>query len=166
MTPEKIVEQHVFANVNPFVYPMIKAGAETACYMFDLDEDEYFSLFESQDYEQAVRDWIDNLYIKNIKNIPEICGERDIESASVLDLRASLESEGDWEDFANEYNIEPYTREVYEHWIVSDWLARQLESQGETVVDFGAGCRVWCRTTTGQAISMDYVIQKIAEEDC
>lgn len=161
MTPEKIVEQHVFANANPFVYPMIKAGVETACYMFDLDEDEYFSLFESQDYEQAVRDWIDDLDdLADVRADAWIEGEYTKE-----DLIKELESEGDWEDFANEYNIEPYTREVFEHWIVSDWLARQLESQGETVVDFGAGCRVWCRTTTGQAISMDYVIQKIAEEE-
>lgn len=161
MTPEKIVEQHVFANANPFVYPMIKAGVETACYMFDLDEDEYFSLFESQDYEQAVRDWIDDLDdLADVRADAWIEGEYTKE-----DLIKELESEGDWEDFANEYNIEPYTREVFEHWIVSDWLARQLESQGETVVDFGAGCRVWCRTTTGQAISMDYVIQKIVEEE-
>lgn len=56
----------------------------------------------------------------------------------------------------------PDGAEVYEHWIVSDWLAARLIEAGETVVRDVAGLTVWGRCTTGQAISMDGVIQRIA----
>ena len=55
---------------------------------------------------------------------------------------------------------EPQYDEVYEHWAVSDWFARKLKDQGETVVEF-ADFNVWCRMTTGQAIYMDSVIRRI-----
>jgi hypothetical protein len=58
----------------------------------------------------------------------------------------------------------PDGSEVYEHWIVSTYLAGKLREHGETVVDDVAGLTVWGRCTTGQAISMDYVIQQIAVE--
>lgn len=50
--------------------------------------------------------------------------------------------------------------EVYEHWIVSDWLGRQLEKRGEIVGEF-KGLTIWGRTCTGQAIFLDEVIQEI-----
>ena len=60
--------------------------------------------------------------------------------------------------------IEPFEREVFEHWIVSDWLADKLEERGEKVDRDFAGMTVWARTTTGQAISMDYVIEQITAD--
>jgi hypothetical protein len=60
-----------------------------------------------------------------------------------------------------EHDIEPYEWEVYEHWIVSDWLAGKLEEQGEKVDRDFAGLTVWARTTTGQAILLDSVIERI-----
>lgn len=60
--------------------------------------------------------------------------------------------------------IEPYAREVFEHWIVSDWLADELEKRGEKVVRDFAGMTIWARTTTGQAIYADAVMEAIATE--
>ena len=60
--------------------------------------------------------------------------------------------------------IDPYQREVYEHWIVSDWLAEQLEAKGEKVDHDFAGLTVWARTTTGQGIASDSVIIEICDE--
>ncbi len=74
----------------------------------------------------------------------------------------------DWYDTAQEgceaNDIEPYQWEVYEHWIVSDWLADQLAAKGEKVDKDFAGLTVWARTTTGQAIAMDSVIQAITAD--
>ena len=53
--------------------------------------------------------------------------------------------------------------EVYEHWIVSSHLAYKLQEHGQTVKDF-FGLTLWCRCCTGQAISMDHVIQEIYKE--
>jgi len=58
-------------------------------------------------------------------------------------------------------HIEPYQREVFEHWIVSDWLADRLSEQGEKVDKDFAGLTVWARTTTGQGIANDSVIERI-----
>lgn len=69
--------------------------------------------------------------------------------------------DGDWSALCGAEDIEPYEREVYEHWIVSDWLADKLEAKGEKVDRDFAGLTVWARTTTGQSIAIDGVIEDI-----
>jgi len=66
-----------------------------------------------------------------------------------------------WQDLCERLDIEPYQREVYEHWIVSDWLADKLAERGEKVDKDFAGLIVWARTTTGQGIASDSVIEAI-----
>lgn len=66
--------------------------------------------------------------------------------------------------------LEPYQWEIFEHWIVDQWLAEKLAEKGERVdMDFEGLC-VWGRTCTGQAVSMDSVICEIydgsARLDC
>ena len=51
--------------------------------------------------------------------------------------------------------------EVFEWWLVSPYLARELKQQGEVIID-ALGCYWWGRQSSGQAICMDSVIQKIA----
>lgn len=63
----------------------------------------------------------------------------------------------------NEQGEEEYI-DVYEYWAVSSWLAHKLEVQGEIVENDFYGLCVWGRTTTGQAISMDYVIREILNQ--
>jgi len=73
----------------------------------------------------------------------------------------------DWQELCEDEGIDAndYRPDVYEHWLVSNWLAGKLENHGEKVIrDFFGFNAVWCRTTTGQMISMDSVIWKIAEE--
>ena len=59
----------------------------------------------------------------------------------------------------------PNSEEVLEHWIVSDWLAEKLESKGELIERSFYNPTIWGRTTSGQAITMDGVIQEISEEN-
>lgn len=67
----------------------------------------------------------------------------------------------DAEEVCDIEGIEPYEREIYEHWLVSPWLGRKLEAMGERVdLDFHGLC-IWGRTTTGQAIYMDECIQSL-----
>lgn len=54
--------------------------------------------------------------------------------------------------------------EIYEHWIVSDWLAEKLESKGEAICKDFYGLTVWGRATTGQSIDLDGVISEIHKE--
>lgn len=60
--------------------------------------------------------------------------------------------------------IDPYEHEILEHWFVSDRLADHLERHGERIVRDFAGHCVWGRTTSGQAIKLDPVIETIFAE--
>ena len=53
--------------------------------------------------------------------------------------------------------------EVFEYWIVSDWLADKLKARDEVVFEF-FGLTIWGRTTTDQAIYCDYDIQEITKK--
>ena len=59
-------------------------------------------------------------------------------------------------------NTEEYD-EVFEWWLVTPYLAELLKGNGEIILaDYD--CYWWGRTTAGQALYMDYVIQKIAQQ--
>ena len=47
--------------------------------------------------------------------------------------------------------------EIYEWWMVSNWLADKLDEMGECILDGN----IWGRCTTGQAIMMDGIIEKL-----
>ena len=64
-----------------------------------------------------------------------------------------------WDTIAN---TEEYD-EVLEWWLVTPYIAELLKGNGEVILaDYD--CYWWGRTTTGQALYMDYVIQKIAQQ--
>lgn len=69
--------------------------------------------------------------------------------------------ETSWENICADEDIEPYDREVFEHWAVSEWLADKLIAKGEKVDKDFAGLCVWARTTSGQIIAADSVIERI-----
>src|SRR5215469_1983717 len=54
-------------------------------------------------------------------------------------------------------------QEIFEWWLISPWLGKKLLMEGDPVIDNGYGVW-WGRTTTGQAISLDYIIEKIFDE--
>jgi hypothetical protein len=51
--------------------------------------------------------------------------------------------------------------EIFEYWLVSEWLAKKLADAGEAVILDFYGRSVWGRCTTGQACYMDHVIAEI-----
>ena len=51
--------------------------------------------------------------------------------------------------------------EVYEHWLVSDWLLEKLKEQEEPILETDYETW-WGRTCSGQAIKLDYNIQELA----
>jgi hypothetical protein len=64
----------------------------------------------------------------------------------------------------DDWCIEERHNEALEHWIVSDYLADRLEEHGEIIVRDFFGLTIWGRCCSGQAISIDGVIQRIYEE--
>lgn len=86
----------------------------------------------------------------------------DYESAA-LDAGWSADTEDTPEDFCFGESIEPYEREPLEFWAVSNYLANALIEHDEKVVKNFAGLNIWARCTSGQAIFLDCVIEKIAD---
>jgi hypothetical protein len=68
-----------------------------------------------------------------------------------------------WRQCCLENHIDPDRNEVYEHWLVSRFLARKLENKGEVVGEF-LGMTIFGRCTTGQSLYCDSVFQEIARE--
>ncbi|WP_367389062.1 hypothetical protein [Lewinella sp. LCG006] len=78
--------------------------------------------------------------------------------------------ETDWQELdvherlnlAQAEGFEAQPQEIFEWWLVSDWLASKLKEFEEPVLDCDYGTW-WGRTCTGQAISMDWIIRRIVE---
>ena len=51
--------------------------------------------------------------------------------------------------------------EIMEWWLVTPYMAELLKEKGEVILS-DYGCYWWGRTTSGQALYMDGVIQEIA----
>lgn len=60
----------------------------------------------------------------------------------------------------NSEECEDNMQEIYEWWLVSEWLYNMLKKESQPVLNI-FGCYYWGRTCTGQAIYMDYLIEKI-----
>lgn len=111
----------------------------------------------------ASYDDIINMYVDNSEKIEELQNKIDeIEENEELteDQENEIsELEERIEELAQE---EEEPQEIFEWWVVSDWLADKLEEAGEPILksDYETW---WGRTTTGQSISMDYVIQNIVK---
>lgn len=120
------------------------------------------------DYEEAVAD-----YIRSMERVEvvELLDSRGVEYSGGdktetlrTELLADIDGDEGAEDFGRDARVDPYDREVFEHWLVSDWLAGKLTAAGEKCDKDFAGLTVWARCTTGQSIVLDGVMQSIALE--
>ena len=60
------------------------------------------------------------------------------------------------------YPIYEADEDVMEWWLVTPYMARLLRNESEIVLE-NLGCHWWGRTSTGQAIYLDYVIGEICK---
>lgn len=164
-TPEQLVQHHVFALVSSLV-STLAAGAYLDIKIAGHDhgaETELLNLFaQAAELAAPIDDWEEPLIQAGWKRVG-------IGDGLVADWRWQHQEdigpgEPDAQTACEEAGIEPYQREVFEFWIVSDWLADKLEAHGEKVDRDFAGLIVWARTTTGQAIYADGLFEEIARE--
>lgn len=87
--------------------------------------------------------------------------------ASIDTLREKVKdlitNDNEYRDIASAFDLDPEQDEVYEHWLVDSYFAKELEEHGELVFGF-CNLIVWGRCTTGQSISLDGVIRQIVAE--
>lgn len=85
----------------------------------------------------------------------------------VLVLANELAEEIDLDDVENLYSDpededgDPYPRDIYQWYIVTDWLHGKLRDQGEPVAEWKGQCW-WGRTCCGQSIELDGTMQAIS----
>ena len=78
-------------------------------------------------------------------------------------VKALITNDSEYAEIGRHFNLDPDYNEVYEHWTLPErWTANDLEAEGEVVFEFG-GMTIWGRTTSGQSISIDYVIRNICK---
>jgi len=154
----RLVQREVCYTVSGLIYTLAKGMGERV-------EDRDLADLTEQAYELArpIEDW---------QGAAEEAGWKWNEASGAYHLNDDAEGgfenvwdgdKGDWQQLCSDTDIEPHQIEVYEHWLVTDWMAEKLKEHGERVDDDFAGMTVWARTTTGQAISMDYVIRQIVK---
>jgi hypothetical protein len=137
---EKIVKEDVFCNVGSLVeFSIAKSyeGDQDAPVTY---EDFYPSTPDFEEWtKKELKDWlVDNVYTDK----SELKG-------------------WDHDDLVSECEDNFTPDEPLEYWAVSNWLAAKLQDQGEVVAD--SYPMIWGRCTSGQAIKMDGVIQRIAK---
>lgn len=111
------------------------------CFSYEMDE-----LLKK---EIVAYDDIDNLYTD--KDVwCENCG-----------LEVDLNEDNQCPDCGKE--LETLPQEIFEWWIITDWLSKKLRDKGEPILEWGNNC-YWGRCCTGQAILLDSVISDITSE--
>ncbi len=122
-------------------------------------------LTELQDTKEAeIKSRIDS-EIEAVRNDDSLDDEEKAEQIEELESKFDDEVEElkdeIQEDIDELVDLESEPQEVFEWWLVSDFLARKLEAKGEVIID---GESIWGRTTTGQAILLDHVISEICSD--
>jgi len=99
----------------------------------------------------------------DVDNLNEHFNARHLINGNCNDCGARTEIDGDTELCKTCFKETWEDQEIYEWWVVSDWLREKLRDKGQAILenDYGAW---WGRRTTGQAIKMDGVIREIAKE--
>lgn len=146
-----MVDEHVLAPASTLIYNL---------YADDNYQDALFDLMSKPDYETPARDAGyeveqngDKFYVYESETSPSKIGKFDTVTEA-------------WEYACEVESLEPYTDEAYEHWIVSDWLARKLEKHGEIINHDFMGLAIWGRCATGQNIYLDGVMHEIFNMYC
>lgn len=159
----RIVGEDVLVCLSSLVYELSR-NCEISCALNI--EDELREVSCQDDYEEPVSYWLLKQSETDLMEWLDATGAEVVEGADreqIADrLFEVLKEDDKLQDFAEEHGIEPYQIEAYEHWAVSGWLAAKLRDRGEMVTEM-FNMLVWGRTTTGQMIYMDGVMQSIAE---
>ena len=101
---------------------------------------------------------VDMLLNKGQDGVVEGFGDDDI--INYAKTREQLLDEGYTDRQINDGDINEGYQDIFEWWAVGEWMKDQLLEQGEPVLENDYGTW-WGRTTTGQAIALDSVIETI-----
>lgn len=147
---QRLIDQDIFVNASTLISEL--ARNEEGRYIDDLapclsapDYSEAPDGYTVRD-ESGCGDWV--FEVEGETMGPSI--EHETEHAAIV---AAWEDSGD----------EPDDIEALQHWVVSDYLADELEAIGALVARDVLGFEIWGRTECGQSLTMDSDLRKVAE---
>lgn len=166
-TCSEFVRQHVHCCISMLVHSLNQNYE--AAQALEVDEEELRDLSVQEDWKEPVedflrQDWDRTQLAEALEDAGFQVYDSEDKEALLTAYLQHLETEKELQNFAESNGVEPHTIEAYEHWVVDDLLAYQLEQRGEMISRDFLGMTVWGRPTTGQAIAMDYVIRDIVEK--
>lgn len=149
---EEMVKKHVLVNANQLVNEL-NNREEFAEALFPVTtRDDFETPAREAGYQVVKSDTENEFYLIH----PNESGKRLEDDTFFTTVEA-------WEEACSLEGIDPYLDEAYEHYIVSDLLAYQLEKRGEMIIIDFLGLTIWGRATTGQMVYMDDVMVDIAK---
>lgn len=168
---DNIVRNEVICNVSVLITDALESVWDDADHPY---EDLLYLTYEP-DYSEAAAQTVlalegDEQAIEQIVGWANDCGVITDEEPTNANLQAIAKVvTGDANlgfDFCQEFGIDTDTFEIeaLEYWVVSDMLARNLEDLGESILHDWHGLTVWGRKTSGQSISADAVMLKVAQQ--
>ena len=157
ITLKELVQREVIYCVSSLIYTLTQENK--------LDEEIAISLWQGIiDYEAAeyaINQ--DGSYLVEKEGLWGLYDNDDLDNPIVDYDYETKEELIEWYFDDMSWDIENYRFEVFEHWLVSNWLSKELDAHREVTVEC-YGLTIWCRTTTGQAIHCDSVMEQIYQE--
>lgn len=155
----QLVRNEVYCNVGQFMDYCIKKSFEESNDNNPIQEGDVDFYVDPSDWNQAKL----NAYLTDELSTTweDVTGEEWV-------AEEDLDEEGEEYDTYTLDKVRDYIRdnaspiEVYEWWAVSDWFGGRLKEHDHMVINVGM-LTVWGRTTTGQAIYLDGVVEAITE---
>ena len=153
----KFVEREVIYCVSHLVSELARMPIPTESEYY---EEDIIDICQQPDYEAAV-EYADDLHVIYSNYLAGYVWVYRVDHSISEPFDTELEA---YQDCVYENDLEYDYIEAYEHWIVSDYLAKKLEERGEMVSYDLFGLTIWGRCTSGQSIMLDDVISRICEE--
>lgn len=157
---EQLVQQHVYACVTMMVEYILRQGESDREAPFSTgDVTNYYSYPEYYGKHAQFPGGTEAERDKEVERLEELAeGARPEDPTSDENDDLIAEIENDIEELKN---LAEEPQEVYEWWLVSDFLCRKLKDMGEVVL-YDEG--IWGRCGTGQAILLDGTMSRIAAD--
>ena len=165
---QEFVAKHVYCNVNQMVEYILRQDDYKNSPFTMEDVSNYYTYPEYYgdyaNFSGGTRSDLDN----EIRRLDDMTWEHELDEDN-----DNYVMYGDEDDDDDEYdstledeidtliNLESEPAEIFEWWMVSDFLCEKLEALGHPVI---SDHNIWGRCTTGQAILLDYTITQICSD--
>lgn len=160
----KFVEREIYCNVNTLVEYCLLMAEHNSQAPFGYDDIENFYTVNTENViREIVSDFDDKADEFKAYSNDRGTFNRRVKNSSDFNVFLNSLDNDELQEFCEQFDYEfPESEpvEIFEWWAISGWLYDKLNELGYPVLDAGS-CKVWGRTTTGQAILLDGVIGRI-----